>query len=233
MARLPRLYAPDLPHLAQARFTVPLSAGGDGGAMLDQVAAWLEADARQHGVAVHGWALTFDQLLLLATPTGPGGISAVIQSLGRRLAARLHIGRVFAGRFRSTLVEPGAWVLPGLIWLETVPLRQGLAGDAELWRWSSAPAHMGAASAGMLHDHADYWACGNTPFDRQANYRARMAEGVAQSVAQRIEQALYGQWALGGPAFVQSLEGTSSRRATASKRGRPRKQPKVQEENAR
>lgn len=233
MARLPRLYAPDLPHLAQARFAVPLSAGGEGNAMLDQMAAWLAADARQHGVAVHGWMLTFDQLLLLATPAGPGGISMLVQSLGRRLAARLHIGRVFAGRFRSTLVEPGAWVLPGLIWLESAPLRQGLAGEAELWRWSSAAAHVGAAPAGMLHDHADYWACGNTPFDRQANYRAMVLDGIAPAMAQRMEQALHGQWALGGPAFMQSLEGTCSRRAVAGKRGRPRKQPIAEDENAR
>ncbi|MDX3907980.1 MAG: hypothetical protein QHC78_20020 [Pigmentiphaga sp.] len=223
MARLPRLYAPDLPNLAQARFTVPLSASSDGNALLDHVAAWLAADARQYGVAVHGWALTFDQLLLLATPAGPTGLSGLIQSLGRRLAARLQVGRVFAGRFRSTLVEPGAWVLPSLIWLETAPVRQGLAGDAEHWRWSSAAAHMGAAPASLLHDHADYWACGNTPFDRQASYRAMVLDGLPAASVARIEQALHGQWALGSPAFVQGLEGTSSRRPVAARRGRPRK----------
>lgn len=197
--------------------------------MLDQVASWAVADAKQYGVAVHGWTLTFDQLLLLATPAGPNGISSLVQSLGRRLAARLHIGRVFAGRFRSTLVEPGAWVLPSLIWLETAPLRQGLAADAELWRWSSAAAHMGAAPGGSLQDHADYWACGNTPFDRQANYRAMVLEGLPAATSARIEQALHGQWALGGPAFVQGLEATSSRRPAAAKRGRPRKTPAAAE----
>jgi len=225
MARLPRLYAPDLPHLAQARFAVPLSAGGEGGAMLDQVIAWLTGDARHYSVALHGWTLTFDQLVILATPSGPNGISSLIQSLGRRLAARLQIGRVFAGRFRSTLVEPGAWVLPSLVWLETIPVRQGLAADAELWRWSSAPAHMGAAPAGALQDHMDYWRCGNTPFDRQANYRALVLEGLPGAKMAQIEQALYGQWALGGLAFVQGLAGISSRRPVAGKRGRPRKQP--------
>ncbi|VCU69364.1 hypothetical protein PIGHUM_01426 [Pigmentiphaga humi] len=223
MARLPRLYAPDLPNLAQARFTVPLSLGGEGQVMLDQVAAWLAEDSKQHGVAVHGWTLTFDQLLLLATPAGPAGLSGLVQSLGRRLAARLQIGRVFAGRFRSTLVEPGAWVLPSLIWLETVPLRQGLAADPELWRWSSAALHVGAAAGGAVHDHADYWACGNTPFDRQANYRSMLLEGLPGASSTRIERSLQGQWALGGPVFLQGLEGSCSRRAVAAKRGRPRK----------
>jgi putative transposase len=223
MARLPRLYAPDLPHLAQAKFAAPLSRSGDGPALLDQAATWLADDARLHAVAVHGWALTEDELLLLATPSKPTGLSMLLQSLGRRLAARLHSGPVFAGRFRSTLVEPGAWVLPSLIWVESAPLRQGLVGDAELWRWSSAAQHMGAAHRGLAHDHADYWSCGNTPFDRQANYRAMLLEGLPPASAARIEQALRGQWALGGPTFLAGLEATSSRRPTAAKRGRPRK----------
>ncbi len=223
MARLARLYAPDLPHLIQARFTVPLTVGGEGSLMLDRVAGWLAQDARIYGVAIHGWTLTFDQLSLLATPPGPAAMSSLIQSMGRRLAAQLRIGRVFAGRFRSTLVEPGAWVLPSLIWIETQTVRQGLVADAEHWRWSSAAQHMGAAANGFASDHADYWACGNTPFDRQANYRRTVLEGLSMEALAKIEQCLHGQWALGGDTFLAGLDGASTRRASAARRGRPRK----------
>ena len=82
---------------------------------------------------------------------------------------------------------------------------------------------MGAAHRGLVHDHADYWSCGNTPFDRQANYRAMVLEGLPPASASRIEQALRGQWALGGPTFVAGLNGVSSRRPAAARRGRPRK----------
>ncbi|GGX20080.1 hypothetical protein GCM10007242_28820 [Pigmentiphaga litoralis] len=225
MARLPRLYAPGLPHLAQARFTSPLAPSeGSVAALFDRIAGWLADEARMHGVAIHGWTLAPDQLLLLATPTGPTGLAALLQAIGRRLAAHLRSGPVFQGRYRSTLVEPGAWVLPAQAWIETLPLRLSLTDDAEQWRWSSAAAHMGGAKQAFLHDHGDYWAYGNTPFDRQAEYRRYILAGLSSRESDAIGRALQGQWALGSDAFLNMLgAGAASRRPVAARRGRPRK----------
>ncbi|GAB1847871.1 hypothetical protein MyNCGM683_27280 [Achromobacter xylosoxidans] len=135
---------------------------------------------------------------------------------------------MFAGRYRSALLEPGAWVLPALVWLETYPVRSGASQDPDSWPWSSASSHTGnttAAPAQWQSDHADYWACGNTPFDRQANYRKRLQDGLSREETQRIDQAVSGQWALGGPSFIASLAHTASRRVAPGQRGRPRKKP--------
>jgi putative transposase len=126
------------------------------------------------------------------------------------------------------LLEPGAWVLPALVWLETYPVRSGASQDPDSWPWSSAASHTGnttAAPAQWQSDHADYWACGNTPFDRQANYRKRLQDGLSREESQRIDQAVSGQWALGGPSFIASLAHTASRRVAPGQRGRPRKKP--------
>ncbi|WP_420223657.1 transposase [Pigmentiphaga litoralis] len=225
MARLPRLYAPGLPHLAQARFTSSLAPSeGSVAALFDRVAGWLADESRLHGVALHGWTLAPDQLLLLATPAGPTGLAGLLQAIGRRLAAHLRSGPVFQGRYRSTLVEPGAWVLPAQAWVETLPLRLSLTDDAEQWRWSSAAAHMGGAKQPFLHDHGDYWAYGNTPFDRQAKYRRYVLAGLPARESDAIRRALQGQWALGSDSFLDMLGGgAASRRPVAAKRGRPRK----------
>jgi len=227
MARLPRLYAPGLPQLVQARFVRPLAAPGTPapGALFNDIAAWLGEAATRHRVAVHGWVLATGRVLLLATPEDEGSLPRLMQTLGRNLAARLRDGRVFAGRYRSALVEPGAWVLPALAWLETQPLRDGSTHDPESWPWSSAAAHTGALATppAWLSDHADYWACGNTPFDRQAAYRRRLHEGLPREQAERIERTLSGQWALGGAGFIASLSATASRRVSPGRRGRPRK----------
>lgn len=229
MARLPRLYAPGLPQLAQAGFARPLAEPGTAApaGLFNALGGWLGEGAARHRVAVHGWVLLADRIVLLATPADDGGLPGLIQALGRNLAARLRGGRVFAGRYRSALIEPGSWVLPALIWLETLPQQQGATPDPETWPWSSAPIHTGAAlaPASWMQDHADYWACGNTPFDRQANYRRRLQDGLSREQAQRIEQAVSGQWALGGPAFLANLAHTASRRAVPGQRGRPRKAP--------
>ncbi|ANN65067.1 hypothetical protein [Bordetella bronchialis] len=229
MARLPRLYAPGLPQLVQANFINPLAAPSQPAPAdtLNQVAAWLGETATRNRVALHGWVLATDRILLLATPVDGEGLPRLMQTLGRNLAARLRGGRVFAGRYRSALVEPGAWVLPALVWLETYPVRSGATHDAELWPWSSASGHTGSGQpqAAWMSDHADYWSCGNTPFDRQANYRKRLQEGLTREQIQRIDQAVQGQWALGGADFIAMLAHTASRRVTPGQRGRPRKKP--------
>lgn len=227
MARLPRLYAPGLPQLVRASFAAPLAAPSQAvpADILNQLGVWLGDCAQRQHVAVHGWLLATDQVLLLATPQDEEGLPRLMQTLGRNLAARLRNGRVFAGRYRSALVEPGAWILPSLVWLESAPQRAQHPHDPERWPWSSAAIHTGAIPAGAawLSDHKDYWTCGNTPFDRQANYRRLLTEGPSRREQEQISQAISGQWALGSPAFLASLDQTASRRVAPGKRGRPKK----------
>ncbi|KCV50462.1 hypothetical protein L526_4876 [Bordetella bronchiseptica MBORD785] len=230
MARLPRLYAPGLPQLVQANFVQPLAPPSQPAPqdILNQLGSWLGESAQRHRVGVHAWVLANDRILLLATPADEEGLPRLMQTLGRNLAARLRGGRVFAGRYRSALLEPGAWVLPSQVWLETYPVRSGAATEPDGWPWSSAGSHTGntgAPPAQWQSDHADYWACGNTPFDRQANYRRLLHDGLSREQTQRIEQAVSGQWALGSPAFIASLAHTASRRVAPGQRGRPRKKP--------
>src|SRR5690606_10368603 len=140
MARLSRLYAPDTPQLIQVRFARPLAplhepAPSD---KLDLLAGWLRDAAREEKVPVHGWTLLNDRLALLATPPTQAGTARLIQTVGRRFATRIQKGRVFAERYRSALLQPEAWVLYGLIWLELQPAQHGYVDDALRWPWSSA-----------------------------------------------------------------------------------------------
>src|SRR3546814_4103777 len=152
-----------------------------------------------------------------------------MQAFGRRFASRLRHGRVFAGRYRSALVEPGNWILPALIWLESLPVELGHVDLAQTWPWSSAAGHIGmdVHRNDWLTDHPDYWQGGNTPFARQAAYRALLDHGLGSAQSQRIEQAVFGQWALGESAFLSHLDATASRRLAPAARGRPRKVVKI------
>lgn len=227
MARLRRLYAPNVPQLAQARFARPLATPSDPtpAAALDQIRDWLVAETRLHQVAVHGWALLPDQLVLLATSPTPTGLSRVIQGVGRRMATRLTLGRVFEGRYRSGLIDD-AWVVRCLIWAESLPIAGGYVDAAVRWPWSSVQEHVGLRSdGGWTTDHPRYWALGNTPYARQARYHDSLTSGIGLSDGTRIEQALFGQWALGDDEFVLRLASRSTRRVAPAPRGRPRKAP--------
>jgi putative transposase len=190
-----------------------------------ELVRWIGDACQRENVAVHGWVLTPGAIALIATPGDQHGLPRMVQSLGRHLATRLKTGSVFKGRYHSTILEPGYWLIPALIWLEWLPVRASLVSDPELWPWSSAAAHTGSSgiTPGWLAHHIDYWACGNTPFDRQAIYRTLLQNGNAGTTDQRISQSLRGQWALGREAFLAALAQISSRRVLPGLRGRPKK----------
>jgi len=229
MARLPRLYAAGFAQLIAIQLREPsqpaLQPLGDH--HYRSLLTWLGQSSLRDGVRIHGWSLTPRSIYILASPAHNKSIPALVQSLGRHLAAELKVGSVFAGRYHSLIAQPALWVLPTLIWLESQPAREGFTNDAETWPWSSARSHTGAPGVppSWFAPHPDYWACGNTPFDRQAAYRQRLAKGNTSGVDRQIEACLRGQWALGDTAFLTELEKMTPRRPRPGARGRPRKHP--------
>jgi putative transposase len=226
--RLARLYAPDLPNLVVVSFLPHLSArwASDlGAAPFDLIVKWLGEHSAAEGLRVHGWSLTPQALRMVATPAHRQSLARTIQGVGRRLSAHVGGGSAYAGRYRSTLIEPGLWVLPCLIWVESAPTRDGYAPDPAGWRWSSASTHTGLSGPGcaFLNYHHDYWSFGNTPFDRQARYKERLQAGLSGEQTQTIETAVRGQWALGSERFSSGLAGIATRRVRPAPRGRPRK----------
>ncbi len=226
--RLARLYAPGLPQLVQASFVPHLAQAWQQSlekAPFGLLVDWLRQFALAEGVRLHGWSITPQALSLLVTPTDKPSISRLMQNIGRHLSAHLKGGGVFVGRYHNTVLEPGQWVLPALVWLETAPVVAGYAPAALTWRWSSAAQHCGEPDAyrTLVQDHRDYWSCGNTPFERQAKYRAMLSASLDPVKQKKIESAIKGQWALGSAAFAKSLENVASRRATPRQRGRPSK----------
>jgi putative transposase len=227
MARLPRLYADGFAQLAQANFIQKADASLRQAleTLFPDIARWLRLALAETDSLLHGWVVTHSGLTLLATPGDSASFARAIQQVGRQLASRLQAGSVFDGRFHSTIPQPQRWLLPCLIWLERQPVREGLVAEAETWRWSSAGAHTGSlvASAVGLQPHADYWACGNTPFDRQAVYRRLLHEGNAPSQEAQLQSRLLGQWGLGDEAFLIELSKLANRRVSPERRGRPKK----------
>ena len=234
MARLPRLAIPGHAHalLLQAAPGCRPLAGADDRA--DFLRALREAAALQ-GVALHAWALHDTEVRLLATPAAEGALARLVQDLGRRFVAahhRRHGGRgtLWDGRYRCSVVEPGAHRLQALLWAEEpVP---GAAVDAA---GAPAPAHAMAAEAGsaghrlgrwrdaQLAELPEVWALGNTPFEREAAYAALHGQGVAPAERQRLLRALRGGWPYGGSAFLARLARDLQRPLVPRAPGRPRR----------
>jgi putative transposase len=230
MARLPRLALARHLHLLVQRGhnAGPIVADdADRQRFLDA----LREAAGAHGVALHAYALLDTHFRLLATPAEAAGLSRAMQALGRRYVAgynRRHgrSGTLWESRFRATVLEPSAWGLAAMQYVELEPVRHGLCATAEAWRWSSAAHHLGQRRDPLLTDHAVYWQLGNTPFEREAAYRRCLEQGVAPAAVLRLDEASHKGWALGSAEFVEGLAAMTARPVQARRRGRPAKASK-------
>jgi putative transposase len=235
MARLPRLALPGFAHLVLLR-------GHNGEAVFrdeDDRATFLDALAaafKRERVALHAYALLADRVWLLCTPARDGDLSRAMQALGRRFAAafnRRHdrSGSLWDGRYRSTVVEPGPMLLTALIFVEQsrdAPTSVDAEGVASTLS-SSMGQHLGFGGRVQLVDLAEYWALGNTPFDRAAAFRALLWDNSRVAGFERMVLATQRGWPIGSSGFISQLEALTTRPVRARPRGRPSKTKKKSE----
>jgi putative transposase len=77
----------------------------------------------------------------------------------------------------------------------------------------------------MLIDPPEYWALGNTPFEREGRFAARLAEGLPRDQDAALALASRHNWAVGGEGFLAELAAAIGRPITPKPRGRPRRSP--------
>jgi putative transposase len=226
MARLPRLYAPTVVQHVVLRPAVGRGLFIDDDSYVSFTALLAEA-VRAHGIALHAYVLTPDELRLLATPADPGSLPRAIQAIGRRYVPSInrrvgHGGPLWSQRYRSTLIDAETYLLDSMRFIESRPVALGLVSSPGEWRWSSYGHHVGREQQALLSDHAGYWDLSNTPFERQAIYRALSGEPIPAAIDARISDTVERGWLLGDPAFVAQVEERLNRRSGPLPRGRPR-----------
>jgi putative transposase len=229
MARLPRLYAPDVVQRIVQRAAGDRTLFEDA----DDYRFFLDLTrqaASDHGLAVHAYALLPKQIQVLATPASPHTVPRTMQAIGRRYVPYINrrtgrIGPLWERRYRSTLIEAELYLLDCMRHLECQPVVHGYAQTPDEWRWSSYRHHVGLEQDTALVDHPLYWALRNTPFERQAAYRSLAETALDVELSRAIERATDSGWALGSETFLRAMAGQATRRITPLKRGRPRKTP--------
>lgn len=218
MARLPRLVLP-----GHAHGVLQLGQGARAVFQDEQDRACYLAALREAapaaGVQVLAYALLADRVLLLARPDSSTGLGRLMQATGRRYVSaynRRHggAGSLWEGRFRCAPVEPGPAFLDLLAWVDGASTEPG---------HTSAGLRLAGLSEALLAPTPEYWALGNTPFEREAAWRRRLAEPAPAAQQAQWARALRGGWAIGQPAFVAALQDQTSRPLRPRQPGRPRK----------
>ncbi|MFY8117776.1 MAG: transposase [Roseateles sp.] len=228
MARLPRLVVPGLPHhlIQRGHNRQPI--------VLDdedrrQFLALLREAAINQRVAIHAYVLMDNHLHLLATPETPEGLSRMMQSLGRRYVATFNqrhgrSGTLWEGRFRAAPLEAERHLLACMRYIELNPQRAGWLMEPGSYAWSSGPQHLGHRRDPLITEHPLFWALGNTPFEREAAWRAWLEQGASPEELRALGDSALKGWPLGSAGFLQALAEGSERPVAPRQRGRPRKQ---------
>ena len=221
MARLPRVVVPGVAHYVLLRGlpgTRVFLDESDRQAFLKALQGAVEGRA----VQVFAYALLDHEVHLLLQPEDETALARAVQTLGRRFVAgfnRRHgrRGTLWEGRYRTAIVEPGAFTLQALVGIDA------LGSEAAGLLSSSAPARTGGRRELVLRDPPEYWALGNTPFDREAAYRDRLEQPVAEAPRQALAAALRSGWVFGSPDFTRQMAQALQRPAFPRPRGRPRR----------
>ena len=228
MARLPRLIIPHQPHHVIQR-------GNDRQLIFrdadDHVAFlnWLREAAKSFKVAIHAYVLMPNHLHLLVSPSDASGLGRMMQWIGRHYVPYFNhkyqrMGTLWQGRYKATVIDSEQYFMMCSRYIELNPVRAGIASDPADYPWSSYRHHVGIKPDAWITDHALYWALGNTPFDREAAYRALVDLGLSEQEIATLSQATLKGWALGSEKFKARLERQANRRVSPAKRGRPAKE---------
>jgi putative transposase len=227
MARLPRLAIAGLPHHVIQRGNNRQLIFRDAEDHIHYLQCLREA-AAEHGLAIHAYVLMPNHVHLLVTPAEDASLARVMQSLGRRYVRWFNdrygrTGTLWEGRFRSAVIESERYLLACSRYIELNPVRAGLAPDPASFPWSSHAHHVGRRVDPIVSDHAVYWALGNTPFDRQAQYRSIFDHPTDEAFMSRLRDGTNRGWALGDENFLAALRVAPGRPLAPKPRGRPKK----------
>lgn len=234
MPRLPRF---DVPGYAQH----VIQRGNDqkqvffGHEYYEAYLAALRESAGLHGVAVHAYVLMPNHVHLLVTPRRKGALSRMMQALGRRYVGyvnrrRERSGTLWEGRFRSTVIDGGAYLLTCQRYIEMNPVRAGLVRMAGSYPYSSFRHYVVGEPDALLTPHPVYRALGANPEQRRGAYRALFEAPLDTAIVDEIRHGTNHGWAVGRECFKKEIEVVARRRATPKPRGgrrpgagRPRK----------
>lgn len=226
MPRLPRLNFPNIPqHIVQRgnnRQTIFFHED-DYHTYLD----YLREALIKNGCKLYAFVLMTNHVHLLASGETSAGISALMQSLGRRYVRHINAsyqrsGTLFEGRFKSSLVDSERYLLTCMRYIELNPLRAGIVGDPGDYRWSSYSHHVGESVIDWLSEPLEFRHLAATAEARAMAYRQLVQQALTSSDLEAIRLHLNKDCALGTSQFQDRIAAMAGRRAKVVAQGRPR-----------
>ncbi len=189
-------------------------------------AGWLQEYSKKYNVEVHAWVMMTNHVHLLCTPRQEGGVSRMMQSLGRRYVQYFNFeyhrsGTLWEGRFKSCLVQSDRYLLELYKYIELNPVRTGIVASPGEYRWSSYQINGMGKSSDLCTPHQEYLSLGISIPERLENYRELFTHHIEGELLEEIRRDTHKGMAVGNDRFKEEIGALTGRRLTPNKRGRP------------
>lgn len=188
---------------------------------------FLQELARRFDCAVHSYVLMTNHVHLLLTPEWKNSAALLMKHLGQRYVQYVNrtygrSGTLWEGRFRSCLTQSEDYVLACYRYIELNPVRAGMVGQPDAYRWTSYPANALGRIDGLITPHDEYMRLGQHEEARREAYRGLFKAHLNAEMVNTIRQATNGNLALGESRFQKEVERALDRRARHGRPGRPK-----------
>ena len=210
MARLPRLNLPDFPqHVIQRgnNRQACFHSNRDYAVYLLKLREY----SKQFKVSVHAYVLMTNHVHLLATPHEEGGVSQMMQALGRyyvRYFNRRHkrSGTLWEGRFKASIIDSDRYFLIVSQYIELNPVRAKMVTHPASYIWSSFHFNGRGKLIKLVKPHDLYLALGATPRLRAQTYLSLFEIDTPDIKIQEIRCAVNSTRVLGNDVFKRQIE---------------------------
>jgi putative transposase len=214
MARIARVVAAGVPHHVTQRGNRRLRTffcEGDYAAYLGLMGEWCD----RCGVEVWAYCLMPNHVHLVVVPQDAGGLARAVGEAHRRYTRMVNFrkrwrGHLWQGRFASYAMDE-RYLLAAARYIESNPVRAGLAKCAWQYRWSSAKAHVKGKDDVLVRVRA--------LLELVGDWRGFLRERVESEEAERLRSHERTGRPLGEEDFVTGLEKALGRQLRRLKPG--------------
>jgi putative transposase len=195
----------------------------------EDYAAYLEflaIAAEKTGCQLHAYVLMTNHVHMLITPMQEHGISALMQSLGKRYVQYINktyrrTGTLWEGRYKASLIDSQHYLLTCMRYIELNPVRANMVEVPSEYRWSSYGFNGTAAEDKNVSPHPLYIGLGETKEERCFAYRELFRHKMDNTLLHDIRESVNQDLVLGRDDFKDKVDMMLKRSVRKGIAGRP------------
>lgn len=187
---------------------------------------WLGEAVDHYQVDIHAYVLMTNHIHILATPHDKGGITRVMQYVGRYYVPYINHtygsnGSIWEGRYKASLICDEEYLLACMRYIELNPVRANMVRSPEQYRWSSYRCNGQSKEDKLVKHHQMYKALGRSRAARLDAYKGLFKGHLENKVLSDIRSAWQTGTPLGNDYFRQKIEDKLKCKVGQARRGRP------------